>query len=122
LASNLLQLNFGFFIMSSKGKRSLRNDLNNNNEKDKKIDDAIFLNKASIETDQRIPDKYNDDIFDKLLRGCYALIPSILTSGVIAGFIEITTDWIIQAGSLPMISLTVLTFYGWYFLLKKFDK
>lgn len=110
-------------MMSEKKKytRQIRisNDLDNDFEKEV-TEKSSRAARTSKHTDKGITEsKPKDDIIDKFLRSCYALIPAVITSGTIAGLLEVAQGWVITAGSPSMIGLTIASFSFWYWIIKK---
>jgi hypothetical protein len=112
-------------MMSEKNRSNhqipLENDLEEDSQNREK--ETFFRSDYSSEQKERGKKRtrQKDDIIDKFLRSCYAIIPAIITGGVIAGMLEVAQGWVITAGSPSMVSLTFVSFFLWYWIIKRID-
>ena len=100
---------------------SIPNNLEKDSEKANESNKSRSGHSSFKETGKSKDSGPKDDIIDKFLRSCYAIVPAIITSGTIAGLLEVAQDWVITAGSPSMVGLTIASFCFWYWIIKRID-
>lgn len=112
-------------MMSEKNRSNHQIPLENDLEEDSQNREKETFIRSDYSSEQKERGKkrtrQKDDIIDKFLRSCYAIIPAIITGGVIAGILEVAQGWVITAGSPSMVSLSFVSFFLWYWIIKRID-